>query len=138
LAVEVIAVFTIRNLGGVALFLFGTTYLWLTPMFATRGISTRGIWWSLTQILAFTTLLGFTIATVGLFKKTAWWEGAAVTSAVLGLVVLIPYWIAAHSSGEATPWWNVFVHALGAIAVLVLLTVPLLESWVDGHVFAGR
>jgi hypothetical protein len=136
--VEVIAVFTIRNLGGVALFLFGTTYLWLTPMFATRGISTQGIWWSLTQILAFATLLGFTIATVGLFKKTAWWDGLAVISAVLGLVVLIPYWIAAHSSGEATPWWNVFVHALGAIAVLVLLTVPLLESWVDGHVMAGR
>jgi hypothetical protein len=43
-----------------------------------------------------------------------------------------------HSSGEATPWWNLFVHALGAIAVLVLLTVPLLESWVDGHVMAGK
>jgi hypothetical protein len=35
--------FTIRNLGGVALFLFGTTYLWLTPMFASRGVSTRAL-----------------------------------------------------------------------------------------------
>jgi hypothetical protein len=25
--------FTIRNLGGVALFLFGTTYVWTTPAF---------------------------------------------------------------------------------------------------------
>jgi hypothetical protein len=40
---EVSAMFTIRNLGGVALFLFGTTYLWLTPMFAARGIPTKGI-----------------------------------------------------------------------------------------------
>jgi hypothetical protein len=31
---------TIRNLGGVALFLFGTTFLWLTPAFATPGVST--------------------------------------------------------------------------------------------------
>ena len=129
--------FTIRNLGGAALFLFGTTYLWLTPMFAARGVPTKGILWSLTQILAFATLLGFSIATWGLFKKTAWWDGLAVASAIVGLIVLIPYWIAAHISGEATPWWNVFVHAIGAIAVLVLLTVPTLESWVEGHVTAG-
>ena len=34
--------FTIRNLGSVALFLFGTTYLWLTPMFASRGGLNQG------------------------------------------------------------------------------------------------
>jgi hypothetical protein len=81
--------FTIRNLGGVALFLFGTTYLWLTPMFAGRGTPTKGILWSIAQVLAFVTLLGFMIATWGLFKKTGWWDGVAITSAVIGLVVLI-------------------------------------------------
>jgi hypothetical protein len=29
--------FTTRNLGGVALFQFGTTFLWLTPAFSTPG-----------------------------------------------------------------------------------------------------
>ena len=141
---EVTAVFTIRNLGGVALFLFGTTYLWLTPMFASRGVSTKGVWWALfaadaiRQILAFVTLLGFAIATWGLFKKSSWWDGLAIGSAVLGLVVLIPYWIAAHSSGETTPWFNVLIHAIGAVGVLVLLMVPPLASWVDGHVMAGK
>jgi hypothetical protein len=91
LAQEVIAVFTIRNLGGVALFLFGTTYLWLTPMFASRGLPTKGIWWSVSQILAFATRLGSTIATWGLLKKSTWWDGVASASAVIGLVVLIPY-----------------------------------------------
>jgi hypothetical protein len=138
LVVEVTVVFSIRNLGGVALFLFGTAYLWLTPMFASRGIPTKGIWWSITQILAFATLLGFTIATWGLFKKSSWWDALAIASAVLGLIVLIPYWIAAHSSGETTPWFNVLIHAVGAIGVLVLLTVPALASWVDGHVMAGK
>jgi hypothetical protein len=52
--------------------------------------------------------------------------------------VLIPYWIAAHSSGETTPWFNVLIHAICAIAVLVLLLVPALNSWVNGHVIAGR
>ena len=130
--------FTIRNLGGVALFLFGTTYLWLTPMFASRGISTKGLWWSVTQVLALGTLLGFTIATWGLFRRSSWWDGVAIASAALGLMVLIPYWIAAQSSGETTPWFNVLIHAVGAIGVLVLLTVPSLASWVDGHVMAGK
>jgi len=42
----------------------------------------------------------------------------------IGLVVLVPYSIAAHHSGETTPWWNVFVHAVGTAGVLILLTVP--------------
>ena len=129
--------FTVRNLGGVALFLFGTTYVWLTPMFAGRGVSTKGALWSITQVLAFATLAGFTLATWGLFQKAPWWDGVAIGSAVLGLVMLIPYWIAAHNAGEITPWWNVMVHAVGAVGVLVLLLVPTLERWVDGHVMAG-
>ena len=32
--------FTVRNLGGVALLLFGTTFLWLTPAFAPKGVAT--------------------------------------------------------------------------------------------------
>jgi hypothetical protein len=56
---EVNAMLTMRNLGGVALFLFGTTYLWLTPMFAGRGISTKGILWSITQVLRLHNAAGF-------------------------------------------------------------------------------
>jgi hypothetical protein len=130
--------FTIRNLGGVALFLFGTTFLWLTPAFATRGASTKGAMWSVTQVLALVTLAGFTIATWGLFRRASWWEGVAIASALLGLAVLIPYWLAAHHAGEPTPWCNVLIHALGDVGVLVLLLVPALERWVSGHVLAGR
>jgi hypothetical protein len=52
--------------------------------------------------------------------------------------MLIPYWLAAHHSGEPTPWFNVLIHALGDAGVLVLLLVPTLERWVSGHVLAGR
>ena len=48
--------FTVRNLGGVALFLFGTTYLWLTPAFAGPGVPTTGVAWSITQVLVLVTL----------------------------------------------------------------------------------
>jgi hypothetical protein len=130
--------FSIRNIGGVALFLFGTTFVWLTPSFATRGISTKGGWWSATNALALATLAVFTVATWGLFRKNEWWEGAAISAAVLGVLVLIPYWIAADNGGETTPGFNVAIHVLGDVGVLLLLLVPSLERWVNGHVMTGR
>jgi hypothetical protein len=129
--------FTVRNMGGVALFLFGTTFLWLTPAFAGQGVPTKGALWSVTQVLSLVTMAGFTVATWGLFTRSSWWEAVAVASAVVGAVVLVPYWVAAHSAGEVTPWFNVVVHAVGVAGVLVLLTVPALEVWVQGHVTRG-
>ena len=130
--------FTIRNLGGVALFLFGTTFMWITPLFAKSGTSARGVLWSMTLVLSLVTMAGFTVATWGLFTKASWWTVVAVASAVAGLVALIPYWIVAHISAEPTPWYNVLIHAVGAAGVLILLLVPTLTTWVNGHVMAGR
>jgi hypothetical protein len=129
--------FTIRNLGGVALFLFGTTFLWLTPSFAGPGVPTKGVAWSVTQVLSLVTLALFTVATWGLFTKAGWWEPVAVVAAVLGFAVLVPYWLAAHHAGEVNPGFNVLIHALGSVGVWVLLLTPSLERWVDGHVLAG-
>ena len=129
--------FTIRNLGGVALFLFGTTFLWLTPSFASQGVSTKGVAWSITQVLALVTLALFTAATWGLFTKAAWWEPLAIIAAVVGFLVLIPYWLAASHAGEPNPGFTVVVHALSSVGVWVLLLVPALERWVDSHVLAG-
>jgi hypothetical protein len=129
--------FTIRNLGGVALFLFGTTFLWLTPALAGPGVSTKGVAWSITQVGALVTLALFTAATWGLFTKAGWWEPLAIIAAVVGLLVLIPYWLAASHAGEPNPGFNVLVHALGSVGVWALLLVPALERWVDSHVLAG-
>jgi hypothetical protein len=125
---------TIRTLGGISLFLLGTTFLWLTPAFASRGLSTDGILWGLTRVLAFITIAGFMIATWALFRRDSWWEQVAVASAVLGLVTLVPYWVAAAKAGETTPAFNVLIHALGSGGVLALLLIPSLDRWVDSHV----
>jgi len=60
-----------------------------------------------------------------------------VVSSVVGLVVLVPCWVAASRSGEATPGFNVLIHAVGSVAVLVLLLVPSLHRWVQTQVMGS-
>ena len=103
-----------------------------------RGGIDFGFGLSITQILALVTLAGFTAASWGLFKKTGWWEYVALASCAAGLVTLIPYLIAADRGGETTSGFTALVLVLGVAGVVVLLRVPKLEHWVDGHVQAGR
>jgi hypothetical protein len=133
-----VIVFGIRNVGGVSLFLFGTTFLWLTPMFAAADVNTAGAAWAAAALLASVTILGFTVATWGLFRRTAWWEPLSVACAVAGLVTLVPYWVAAVGSGVANPVFDVVIHAAGSFGVLLLLRLPRLERWVHGHVATGH
>lgn len=139
LAVEVMIMFTVRNLGGVALLLAGSTWLWLTPEFAGRGVSTSGALWATTRVLSLLTVAAFCVATWGLFTRHGWWEEVALGSALLGLVTLIPFWVAAHGGGESlgTVTWNAFVHVLMVAGVFAFLLVPQLERWVDRHVMGG-
>lgn len=129
---------SIRNTGGVSLLLFGSTFLWVTPMFAAADVDTSGTAWAATGILAAVTISGFTVATWGLFRRVSWWETLAALSAVVGLAVLVPYWVAATESGVANPAFDVVIHAAGSAGVLVLLRVPRLEHWVHAHVAAGH
>jgi len=62
----------------------------------------------------------------------------AVASAITGRVVLIPYLGLARAIGAPTHWYDLLIHAPGDAAILVLLRVPMLSSWVDGHVMADR
>jgi hypothetical protein len=131
--------FTVRILGGVALFLMGTTWLWLTPAFATGGVSTAGAMWASTRILCLLTVAGFTVATVGLFARQGWWEAVALGSSVLGVCAVVTYWVAAIAGGESagTTAWNALVHLVMVAGLSVLLLVPPLERWVDRHVMTG-
>jgi hypothetical protein len=130
-------VFTIRTMGGIALLVFGSTFLWVTPEFASPDVATTGALWSITRVLALVTLLGFTVATWGLFQRASWWEVTAIAAAILGVVAMIPFWVAANHAGETTPGFTVLIHLVGSAGVLILLLVPPLERWVDSHVMSG-
>jgi len=131
--------FTIRNVGGVALLLMGTTWLWLTPEFAGRGVSTTGVLWAVTRALCLITVAGFCVATWGLFSRDGWWEAVALGSATLGVLALVTFGFAASRGGESagTVTWNVFVHVVMISGLALLLLVPSLDRWVDHHVMSG-
>ena len=131
--------FTIRNLGGVALLLTGSTWLWLTPAFASRDVDTSGTMWAITRVLSLVTIASFCIATWGLFTRQGWWEAVALGSCAVGLVAVGAFSIAARAGGESvgTVAWNAFVHVLMVAGVVTLLLVPQLERWVDRHVMGG-
>ncbi|HZD69729.1 MAG TPA: hypothetical protein VFA45_12750 [Actinomycetes bacterium] len=122
---------TWRNTGAVALFLYGTTFLWLTAAFAGTPNPPAGTAWSITNVLAIATILGFSVAAWGVYKVTSWWDRLAIGSAVFGFAPLIPYWVAAHTvSGSGNAAFVIAIHVIGNAAVLLLLLVPALEHWV--------
>jgi hypothetical protein len=130
---------TWRNTGALALLLFGTTFLWLTPAFVGNGKATEGTAWTVTQILVIPTILGFSAAAWGIYKASRWWERLAIVSAIFGFAPLIPYWIATHSvAGTGTAAQGIGFHAVGNAAVLILLLTPPLMHWIEDQVYGAE
>ncbi|HVH53401.1 MAG TPA: hypothetical protein VNA32_04635 [Actinomycetota bacterium] len=124
---------TWHNTGVAALFVYGTTFLWLTAAFPGTAKPPAGTV-SITNVLVVATILGFTVAAWGVYKVTSWWERLAIGSAVFGFAPLIPYWVAAHTvSGAGTAAYVIGIHVVGNAMVLLLLLVPSLEHWVRGR-----
>jgi hypothetical protein len=69
---------TFRNLVALGLFLFGTTFLWMTAAMAGKTPPPSGTAWTLANVLAYIAVIGFAIAAWGVFKQYSWWETAAV------------------------------------------------------------
>jgi hypothetical protein len=99
-------------------------------MFATKGVTTSGCLGSATRALSLLTIVGFCVATVGLFARQSWCETAALSSAVVGLLALVPYWFAGTQGGETTGTvaWTATVHVLMVAGIFALLLVSQLTS----------
>jgi hypothetical protein len=127
-----------RNLGALALFLYGTTFLWLTSAFAGTGTPAAGTAWTVTQLLVIATIGGFSVAAWGIYRTTSWWERLAVGSAIFGFAPLIPYWLAARpAAGAGTAAQGIAIHAIGNALVLFLLLMPSPKHWIQDQVQGG-
>jgi hypothetical protein len=128
---------TFKNLVAVGLFVFGTTFLWMTRDFLANPREGSGALWSVVQMLVFVVILGFAAAAWGVFKEVPWWEPVALASAVIGLAALVPYVIGIRhvgDAGDAGVQMNIAIHAAGIAMVLITVLVPAVHGWITNRI----
>ena len=128
--------FTFKNWAALALFLFGTTFLWMTRDFLANPREGTGTLWSAIQVLAILAIVGFSIAAWLLFKDASW-EPVAVGSAVVGLTALVPYVIGVQQvgdMGDVGVQINIALHMVGIAAVVAVALVPAAHDWLTSRI----
>ena len=125
---------TFKNLLAVALLLFGSTFLWMTPTFAGRTPPPTGMAWTLANILALATVAGFTIAAWAVYRHHSWWGPVTLVSAITGLVALMPFVVGMLRTGpglgDLGVQINLWMHLFGSAAAIAVVRPSGLHSWV--------
>lgn len=128
---------TPRNVAAATLLVYASTFVWMTSAFAGTKKPPGGATWAIANVGALASFASFTLAAWGAFRSKSWWERAASAGAIVGLAALVPYGLAASTTGVSGPGLNSAIHILGSAAVLLVLLVPALEhrmtAWLSGH-----
>ena len=119
---------TFKNLLAIGVFLFGSTFLWMTPAFAGKTPPPTGAAWTVVNVLALVAVAAFTVTAWAVFKEYSWWWAAAIVSASVGLLAAIPFLIALRQIemplADMGVQINLWMHVVGSALVLAALTVP--------------
>jgi hypothetical protein len=125
---------TLKNILALGLFLFGTTFLWMTASFAGRVPPPTGTAWTLVNGLALAAMAGFTVAGWAVFKTYSWWPTVALLSAVVGLIAAVPFVVGLRQIRVALTdpgvQINLWLHLLGSAVVVAMTLVPAVRGWV--------
>jgi hypothetical protein len=125
---------TFKNVVALGLFLFGTTFLWMTAAMAGKTPPPRGTAWTLANVLAYVTVIGFTIAAWAVFKQYPWWETATLLSGIVGLIAVIPFIVGQRQLdvgfADLGVQINLWLHILGSAAVIAIVLLPVAHDWV--------
>ena len=128
---------TFTNVVALGLLLFGSTFLWMTAAMAGTTPPPTGTAWTLTNVLSFAAVIGFTIAAWALFKQYAWWDTAALVSSIVGLVAVVPFVVGqsqlAVGFGDPGVQIHLWTHVLGRAAVTAIVLLPAAHDWVARH-----
>ena len=125
---------TFKNLMAIGLFLFGSTFLWMTASFAGKTPPPTGAAWTLVNVLALLTVAGFTICAWGVYKQQSWWQMVALLSAITGLLAVIPFVVGLTQIqvgfADLGVQINLWLHILGSLAVIAIVRLPAVQHWV--------
>lgn len=118
----------------VMLSLFGTTFWWMSSFMTGQTTAPRHWSWTLINVLVVLTVLGCTATAWAIFRSHGWWTIAAVVAGVMGLlavgVFVLPQRTLEIGLQDLGVQINLWMHLIGAIAVIVLACLPALQTWV--------
>src|ERR1051325_4220221 len=123
--------FSVKGIFSIGLFVFGTTFLWMTREFLSDRRGAEGFLWTSIQVLVLVAIVGFTVAAIGTFRDASWWEPVAVAAALVGLAATIPYVVGVRELGQfhdAGVAINVALHAAGPVIVIAIVLIPVLHD----------
>jgi hypothetical protein len=125
---------TFKTLVAIGLFLFGTTFLWMTAFMAGKAPPPTGTAWTIANVLAYVAIVSFAIAAWGVFRQASWWETAAVLSGIVGLVAVVPFIVGQSQLevglGDLGVQINLWFHILGSAGVIAIALLPAAHDWV--------
>jgi hypothetical protein len=125
---------TFKNVFALGLFLFGTTFLWMTASMAGKTPPPTGTAWTLANVLCYVAVIGFTIAAWAVFKQYSWWETPALLSGIVGLIAVVPFIVGQSQLdigfGDLGVQINLWMHILGSMAVIAIVLLPFAHDWV--------
>ena len=119
-----------RTLAAVAVFLCGTTFLWMTPAMNGDDGSSSGAAWNLVQVLAWLAVVGYAAAGWSIIRTLDWWSSAATGAAVAGLATTAAFLMATQGSdGVPNVAANAGLHAAVSLAMLAVVVLPPARAW---------
>lgn len=112
---------------------FSTTFWWMSSFMTWQTTAPRHWSWPLTNVLVVLSVLGYTATAWAIFRSHGWWTIAADVSGVLGLLVVGAFVLSQRTLEigfqDRGVQINLWMHLIGAIAVIVLARLPALQTW---------
>ena len=128
---------TFRNILAVGLFLFGTTFLWMTSSMAGKAVPPKGASWTLANILAFVAVIMFSVTAWAVLKQYSWWSVVGLISGIIGLVAVVPFVLGQRQLevgfADLGVQINLWMHVFGSAGMVAVALVPSVRTWVAGH-----
>lgn len=114
-----------RTLAAVAVFLSGTTFLWMTPAMNGDDAPLTGMEWDVVRMLAWVAVVGYAAAAWGIIRALDWWPAALAGAALAGLATTVAFLVATQGSdGVPNVGANASLHAAVSLLLLAVVLVP--------------
>ena len=124
-----------RTVLAIAIFLFGTTFWWMSAFMTGQATTPRHWTWMLTNVLVVLSILGYTTTAWTVLRNHSWWTSIAVVSGVLGLLAVGAFLLSQRTLEIGFQDFgvqiNVWLHLVGTIVVIVVASLPTLRSKVS-------